>query len=69
MLSMVRIFPRAADQAKNISHEDLIQPNTLPREKGTIMRNKTVERSNVKQPSLGRSPGKFIFTSPSHNLK
>jgi hypothetical protein len=47
MLSVVRIFSKAAIQAKNASQRALIMPNTLPREEGAIMRYKDVERSNV----------------------
>jgi hypothetical protein len=66
---MVRIFPKAAGPAKNSTLKGaLIPPSTPPRERSVIMGNKDiVVRSNIKQPSLGRYPIKFVFTTPSQS--
>jgi hypothetical protein len=54
-LSMVRIFPRATLQAKNVVLMGHYAPNTLPRDRGDLMRYKDIiERSNTKNPFLGR---------------
>jgi hypothetical protein len=42
----------------------LILPNIPPRKKSVVMGNKNiVVRSDIKQPSLGRYPIKFVFTT------
>jgi len=61
---MVRIFPKAAGPAKNSTLKGaLIPPSTPPRERNKDI----VVRSNIKQPSLGRYPIKFVFTTPSQS--
>ena len=52
-LFMVRIFPRAAVQAKITSLKGTLSPSTPPRERGTLMKYDDVEeRSNIKHPFL-----------------
>jgi hypothetical protein len=62
-LSIVRIFPRAADHTKKSHHQWNLSPqNTLPRETETIMTTyDIVEGFNTKQPSFGRDPPHLVF--------
>jgi hypothetical protein len=56
-ISKMRIFPRAAVQAKSASQSNLMPPNTLPRKIGALMRYKDViKRSYSEHLSLERNP-------------
>lgn len=49
------------------SQENLILPNTYPREMSDIMGNKSlIIRFNIKELSVERNPTKSILTIPSH---
>jgi hypothetical protein len=71
-LSVVRIFPKAADQAKNATlNRALFRQIFLP-EKVLLQGNGNhhiIERYDNKQPSLGRGSTKLIFTFPSQSKR
>jgi len=63
-LSIVRIFLKAADQAKKA----FIKGTFLPLGEGSIVMGakSKIERFDLKQPSLGRGPNKVVFHASSH---
>ena len=66
---MVRIFPKAADQAKITTLKGALFCQILLQEGKEYYHGEQepYSRSNIKRPTPGRNPTKPVITAPSHS--